>query len=245
MSTRLLLASTCALALAGPAAGADLPAAPPPPPAPIFTWAGVYLGAQVGYAWGSDKGYISGLGPLGPTVQSVSIASAVSPQGVIGGVHIGHNWQVNQFVFGLEGEVDGTTLNKTIQPAVYFSSRTRAPVQGSIRGRVGVAFDRTLLYATGGLVYAAILNSYSVLGAQNDFRTTRSGWTVGGGIEYAVTNNWSLRAEYRYSNFGFFYDGPVFSPSIFQGHRWTENQVKAGFSYKFTSAPPAAVVAKY
>lgn len=245
MSTRLLLASTCALALVAPAAGADLPAAAPPPPAPVFTWAGVYLGGQVGYAWGADKGYISGLGPLGPTVQSVSITSSASLQGLIGGIHIGNNWQVNQFVFGLEGEVDGTTLSKTIAPTVYFSSRTRSPVQGSIRGRAGIAFDRTLLYATGGLVYAGILNSYSVLGANDNFRWTRSGWTVGGGIEYALNNNWSVRAEYRYSNFGFFYDGQVVYPGIFQGHRWTENQVKAGFSYKFVSSAPPAVVAKY
>jgi outer membrane immunogenic protein len=76
-------------------------------------------------------------------------------------------------------------------------------------------------------------------------RTTRNGWTVGGGIEYAVTDNWSVRAEYRYSNFGFFYDGQVVYLGIFQGHRWTENQVKAGFSYKFVSSAPPAVVAKY
>lgn len=126
----------------------------------------------------------------------------MSPQGLIGGVHIGNNWQVSQFVFGLEGEVDGTALSKTIAPAFQFSSRTRSPVQGSLRGRVGVAFDHALLYATGGVVYAAILNSYSVLGANDNFRTTRSGWTVGGGIKYALNNNWSVRAEYRYSNFG-------------------------------------------
>ena len=76
---------------------------------------------------------------------------------------------------------------------------------------------------------------------------TRSGWTVGGGLEYAITNNWSVRAEYRYSDFGGFNDfsAKALFPNSFVRHHLTENQVQAGFSYKFDSFAPAPVVAKY
>jgi outer membrane immunogenic protein len=246
MLARILIAPTCALALAGSAAAADLPLGPPPPAAPIFTWGGFYLGGQIGYAWGADNSQLTVLsGPLGGGfLPPAYVSSAVSPAGAIGGVHIGHNWQVNQWVLGLEGEVDGTSLNKGIQPTSYLLSNTRSPVQGNIRGRIGIAFDHILVYATGGGAYAAILNAYNVLGAQGNFRTTRSGWTVGGGVEYAVDNHWSVRAEYRYSDFGYFYDGPAVFPQVFESHHWTENQVKAGFSYKFGASAPAVIAAK-
>jgi outer membrane immunogenic protein len=246
MLTRSLLASACTLALVGVAAAADLPVTPPP--VPVFTWTGVYLGGQIGYAWAKDNGNLWNYGPLGGTVVPAAfVSSATSPDGVIGGAHIGYNWQVNQWVLGLEGDVDGTSLRKTILPVSYVSSTTNLFVQGAILGRVGYAFDHLLLYATGGGTYGAIHNTYNVLnslGQVGSFQTARSGWTVGGGLEYAVNNNWSVRAEYRYSNFGFFYDSPIVY-FISESHHWTENQVKVGFSYKFTSAPSTAVAAKY
>lgn len=243
MFTRLLLASTSTLALVGFAAAADLPVTPPP--VPIFTWTGVYIGGQIGYAWAKDNGNLSNQGPLGGTiVPSAFVSSTSNSQGVLGGAHMGYNWQINQWVLGLEGEVDGTSLRKTVLPVSYVSSTTNLFIQGSILGRLGYAFDRVLVYATGGGTYGAIHNSYNVLGQVGSFPTARSGWTVGGGIAYAVNDNWSVRAEYRFSNFGFFYDTPIVY-FISQTHHWTENQVKVGFSYKFTPTPPVAVVAKY
>ena len=86
----------------------------------------------------------------------------------------------------------------------------------------------------------------------SDISKTRVGWTVGGGLEYAVTNNWSVRAEYRYSDFGRYTDFPFsgvpIAPAVFQatsGHHLTENQVQVGFSYKFDTWPPSPLVAKY
>jgi outer membrane immunogenic protein len=243
MFTRLLLATTSTLALVGFAAAADLPVTPPP--VPVFTWTGVYLGGQIGYAWAKDNGNLSNQGRLGPViVPSAFASSASSSQGVLGGAHIGYDWQVNQWVLGLRGEVDGTSLRKTVQPVSYVTSTTNLFIQGAILGRVGYAFDHVLVYAIGGGTYGAIHNSYKVLGQPDSFPTARSGWTVGGGIEYAVNNNWSVRAEYRFSDFGSFTDNPIVY-FVSESHHWTENQVKAGFSYKFTPAPPAAVVAKY
>ena len=105
-----------------------------------------------------------------------------------------------------------------------------------------------LLYATGGAEFADFENSVTGFPGFDQNSTTRTGWTIGGGIEYAVTNNWSIRAEYRYSDFGRSPDFP-FSSITFGNvsftHHLTENQVQAGFSYKFTPFAPAPVVAKY
>jgi outer membrane immunogenic protein len=243
MIRKLALSTLSALALTDVASAADLAVAPPPP---AFTWAGLYVGGQVGYGWGQDHGYLWLNGPLG----SVNVApvynapGTVSPAGVIGGAHIGYNWQVNQFVLGLEGDVNGTSLHQSINPVPYVNSNISTPIQGSIRGRVGYAIDRTLLYATGGVNFGWIHNQYNVLGGANSFSTTNTGWTVGGGVEYAIDTNWSVRAEYRYTHFHYYNDGPIVFPQVFQSHQFSQNQVQVGFSYKF-GAPSPAVIAKY
>jgi outer membrane immunogenic protein len=255
MRRQFLLASVGAIALAGSAFAADLPMQAPPPPIPIFSWTGLYLGAQIGYAWDHDSENFD-LGPtaLGAPVP-VFLASSFSdsPQGVIGGAHIGYNLQINQWVAGIEGTVDGTSINKSIfDPISGINVSTKAPIQGSLRARAGVAWDRALIYVTGGAAFTSIHNDYSVFGAgipSESISKTRSGWTVGAGIEYAVTNNWSLRAEYRYSDFGHYTDFPfaifAFPASLTVQHHLTQNQVQVGVSYKFDSLAPAPVVARY
>jgi len=261
MLHRLLFASASAVAIAGSAFAADLPSrAPPPvyiPPTPIFTWTGIYIGGQVGYAWGTQRANV--LLPGGTT-----IFNSYSAEGVIGGAHVGYNYQVNQWVLGIEGSVDGTSISKTFIPGTVFPAAlgfpagfgatytTSAPIEGSIRGRLGVAWDRVLLYATGGAAFAGVQATYSSPFASVTQSSTRVGWTVGGGVEYAVTNNWSVYAEYRYSDFGSYSHSPtsVFATAVLAGapvtvnRHFTQNQVQVGFSYRF-SAPPAPVVAKY
>ncbi len=129
-------------------------------------------------------------------------------------------------------------------------------VQGSIRGRLGIAWDRALIYGTGGIAFASfnttivirLASSPALPGTNATFSNTRAGWTAGGGIEYAITDNWSVRAEYRYSNFGHTTDFPFagalpFANSfVFLRHHLTENQVQVGFSYRFDwTAPQPAV----
>ena len=259
MLRRLLLASAGAIALAGSAFAADLPSrAPPPvyiPPAPIFTWTGFYVGAQIGYAWGtSNTNVTDGFGDF--------VSFSTQNSGVIGGGHVGYNLQYNQFVIGLEGDVDGTSLNKTISGtpfieglgAVPVTVTAKADILGSIRGRVGYAWDRVLIYATGGVPFAGLEGTlYGPFGGQVSASTTRIGWTVGGGLEYAITNNWSIRAEYRYAQFGhssFAVDNAFAFPGLAAlgviANRTTNlNRVEVGVSYKFDTAAPAPVVAKY
>jgi outer membrane immunogenic protein len=282
MFRKFLMASTGAFALVGPALAVDLPVQPPIYAPPPFSWTGLYLGGQIGYAWGNDRANVTAFVPGTPATPGTGVPPcaiceipevpgtppiflsdpfSTSPQGVIGGAHIGYNLQINQWVIGLEGTVDGTSISKTAAlgfpvDIASLTDSARATVQGSIRARAGIAFDRVLLYATGGAAFTGIQNTYSLAVSMPFFLNesiskTRAGWTVGGGIEYAITNNWSVRAEYRYSDLGHYIDYPFTTVVVPAGdtlsvqHHLTENQVQVGFSYKFDTWTPSSVVAKY
>jgi outer membrane immunogenic protein len=250
MRLQFLLASIGAIALSGSAFAAE-PLPPPPPPVPIFTWTGLYIGGQVGGAWDRDPTTVTFFSP----VVAVGDTFTNKPRGVIGGAHIGYNLQINQWVAGVEGTVDGTSIRGTaFGPVTGVSVHTREEIQGSVRARLGIAFDRVLIYATGGAAFTGIDNTYTggifAPGAFEKISRTRSGWTVGGGIAYAITNNWSIRAEYRYSDFGRYNEYPfaVFVPvgaTLFARHHLTQHQVQFGVSYRFETSPFAPVVAKY
>lgn len=233
MYRRIVSTVLAAAAFSGMARAADLPSKKSPPleVAPAFTWKGFYVGGHVGYAWAKDESANSlyGSGNI--------VSSGFDTGGVIGGLHIGYNWVWKQWVLGIEGDVDVTSLEGTVASrpgTTYFSSTSRSPVQGSIRGRVGYAFDRVLVYATGGGIWAGVLNTYHELPIGDSFSRTRESWTVGGGVEYALNNNWSARAEYRYADLGSYYDGPAKAPLYQQSHHWEENQIKLGVSWKYT-----------
>ncbi|MGO9006473.1 MAG: outer membrane protein [Beijerinckiaceae bacterium] len=248
MFRKFLMSTAAVVALGGTAFAADLPsrAEPPvyiPPPA-IFTWTGIYIGGQVGYQWGTSatQAYSLATGVLG------AVQNNYSPDGVVGGAHLGYNYQFSQFVVGLEGDIEGSSYNgsgPSLSGAYTFT--TREPVEGSIRGRVGVAWDRALVYATGGAAFGDFRHTYTGPLGFDSLSTTRIGWTVGGGVEYAVTNDWSVRAEYRYTDFGYFNDPLLNSSGGLIGDRKheTDNAVRVGFSYKFGEPPPAPVIAKY
>ena len=244
---RKFLVSTVALvAVSGTAFAADLPSrsAPPVyvPPPPIFTWTGIYVGAELGYQFGTSNAFDQG--PFFP-----GAIPSYHPSGVIGGGYAGYNWQISQFVIGIEGNVDGSSYNASVTDGLGFVSRTREPISGAVRGRVGYAWDRVLFYATGGVAFASIRNSTfdTLTGAFDQTDTGRVGWTAGGGVEYAIDNNWSVRADYRYTDYGHY---TVFEPNTsgdLVRHREFDNKVMAGISYKFAPPPPPAppVVAKY
>lgn len=254
MVRKLLLSSVALAAISGTAFAADLPSrrAPPvyaPPPVPVFSWTGFYVGGQVGYAFGRDNAAILGSGPF-----------VANPNGIIGGAHVGYNFSTQSLpvfgtafgtggVIGVEGDVDGSDYRRTtaITGAPFFPTSTnRIPIQGSIRGRLGFAVDRALFYATGGAAFADLRNSYTTTLGYDSIGHTRVGWTVGGGVEYAITNTWSLRAEYRYSDFGTYTD---FAPASGFGlvrHHDSEQRAQVGFSYKFDNPMvPSPVVARY
>lgn len=247
MIKKFLIGTVALAALSTAAFAADLPSrrAPPvyvPPPIPVFSWTGLYVGGQVGYTWGDDN-YARGTS---------------HPKGIIGGGHIGYNFAgipgfglgTGGLVFGVEGDVDGTDYRATTGAigGRIGSSTIRKDIEGSARARLGVAVDRALFYATGGAAFASFKENYytGAAGGGALLATpthTRVGWTVGGGVEYAITPAWSLRAEYRYADFGSFTDT---IGAITTTRRETEQRAQVGFSYKF-DAPlaPAPVVARY
>jgi outer membrane immunogenic protein len=206
--------------------------------------------------------------PAVPAVAAVAAVPAIpplflsdsysfDPQGVIGGAHAGYDYQFSQWVIGLEGTIDGSSLNKSVVGFPGFTDSINIPIQGAILGRVGVAFDRVLIYATGGAAIADVSNTYNAnviapvsLFVSGKVSHTRVGWTVGAGFDYAINDNWSVGVQYRYSDFGRFTDYPsaAFSPVggwFAAQHHLTENQVQFELSYKFDTTSPIPFVAKY
>lgn len=252
---KLLISAAAFAALTGPALAGYLPStkAVPAiiPPAPVFTWNGLYVGAAVGGAWTYDKllydqGYF-------PTEYTKTHGS-----GVLGGVFAGYNWQFSgNFVLGAEADIDGTSLDSkgtnfydlgTFYPLTGYVIAA-VPWQGSLRGRLGYAFGPALLYATGGLAFAQIDRKYVDTAASytGSFSNVQTGWTVGGGIEYVLSGAWRVRAEYRFTEFGLpsDYISPAVNP-YYEGsnrHTLTENAVKVGLIYSFGEPTPG--VEKY
>ena len=267
MYKKLFLASAGALALTGSAALAAEPLPPPPPPP--FTWTGPYLGLQIGGAWGPGAFDLIGINPANR--RFFFFTASNTPSGVLGGAHIGYQYQFNQIVVGVEGSVDGTSLRANSQffaPGFIrndiLNAHATLDVEGSVRAKLGLAWDRALLYGTGGVAFGGFSSNLFVNGitapvalvGNRFFSNDRVGWTAGGGVQYAVTDNWWVFAEYRYSSFGgfnnplfnFFAPGGAALATAFVDnsvHRIRENQVQAGFSYRFNLLPPPPpVVAK-
>ncbi|MDQ0454733.1 outer membrane protein [Rhizobium paknamense] len=188
MTTKLILASAAAAAAlwSSTAFAADAVSEPPAPPPvatdtapPAFSWAGGYAGIHGGYSW--LNGDFSGGG------------SETFDGGRFGGFG-GWNFDVgNNVILGLEGDVNYDWNKKNFVSGVDFGSE----FSGSARGRVGYALDRTLIYAAGG--WTATRAGFS--GAVDD-KATLNGWTIGAGVDYAVTDKIFVRGEYRYNDFG-------------------------------------------
>jgi outer membrane immunogenic protein len=190
--------------------------------APVATWTGCYIGANVGYSWGDGS---SGLA-LQPSVGAFGANGALfdgrytgSPSGALGGGQVGCNYQSGMFVVGIEADIDYLGASKTASRAgliqgLPFAGTVSQKLDwlGSVRGRVGISpGSNWLLYATGGLAYGNVSFSHrfsqddGVLppsgwaGALNDVRT---GWIAGAGVEYMVTPNWTVKGEYLYYDLG-------------------------------------------
>ena len=208
-----------------------------------------------------------GILPAGLTGAS-SLGSGA--QGVIGGLHLGYNQQFDRWVLGVEGSVDASTLQKSllqVYPDPPFSDSfssvvtgtVKSEIQGSLRARAGYSFGRLLPFVTGGVAFGSFYSDLQLAGGNTAFiftpsfasataafaasgaaSATKVGWTLGGGVEYAVNNHWSLLAEYRYTDFGHL---PISTNSsavgsVFVADRHlNQQQVQVGFSYKLFADP--------
>ena len=231
--------------LAGSAATAAdlpnyLPAAPIADPlAPTFSWTGFYVGAHGGYSWGRDRTseYFNGSNVV------IGGPFKFNGNGVFGGIHAGGNYQYGSLVAGIEADADVAGVRGGFYDPPNLAAfnpggvvRMRINAQGSLRGRLGFALDRLLIYGTGGLALADIRYSYGnpTSGVTDKTSRVRSGYTVGAGLEYAVTDNLTSSIEYRYSDFGTYnYISTAAFVGVTGGQRPRSNAVRVGLGYKF------------
>lgn len=228
---KLLLASAALVAFSSASFAADLPSRKGAPVAPVvyvpaFSWTGFYVGLQGGYQWGRSAGTLTdAVGPLG---------YGYNPKGGVFGAHVGYNYQFGGgFVAGLEGDVEWSGMKASSLSATgAYYHRTDIDWQGSVRGRLGFAFDRALIYGTGGVAFANLKRSAGIPGGAQllSYSETRAGWTLGAGLEYALTNNITMRGEYRYADYG---RSGGSNAVIADRGKVTTHTVRAGVSYKF------------
>jgi len=225
-----------AFAVAGVAAFASANAAdiaPAPvhykaPPAPIYPgWAGFYLGAHVGGAWGDLK--VTDFDELPGNFKN-------SSSGVFGGGTMGINLQSGSFVYGAELDLGAMGLShSTAQPGTggIIVSHIGSGFYWDATARLGFAFDKALVYAKGG--YAFYEGPVSITDVGEAFAQVKglNGWTVGGGLEYKLSPAWSVKGEYQFFDFG---TQRLVLPS--DGDRYdnklTIQTVKAGLNYHFS-----------
>lgn len=233
----VLLATTASIAsLSAQAADLSARADPVAPVAyvPVFSWTGFYLGGALGWMQNNPE-YTTGALLLGTPF---AVTSASSKNGLSYGLLSGYNYQVGQLVLGVEGDFTGWTIGKVRYTAVTGDFLTaQSKWGGSIRGRLGYAADRALLYVTGGAAFASNQTSIPLTGISIGGDDTRIGWTVGGGLDYAFTNNWFTGVEYRYSQFEsktFVYPIPILNLGLVGfKQELSSNQVTARIGYKF------------
>ncbi|PZU93838.1 MAG: porin family protein [Chelatococcus sp.] len=225
---RSLTAAITGLAMltAGAAGAADLrrDALPPAPELPpLFSWTGLHLGVQAGYAWGRTR--LSGV----PAVLRDDSGAA------LGGAHLGFDYQLGGIVLGAEGDVEA--LNQTSRlDGVALSGRIRQDWQASLRARLGLAFDRFLIYGTGGAAFTEIERQTfaTATGLAERATASRTGWTAGAGINFAMTDNVILGLEYRYTDFGKASFGPsLVLPGVAGEYEARSHIGRASLGYKF------------
>ncbi len=261
---------------------------------PAFSWTGFYVGLNAGYGWLNSNRNNSGFPfvgavPVGGTFLPVASSGNNNNGGFVGGIQGGYNYQFTPgagFVLGLEADIDYADLGRKNNslvvgsftlpqfPGTVFtptnllgsSRKNNNQYIGTVRLRAGYAWDRFLVFATGGLAYGGVNNNGNGFGGAFTATTapgfinpinglpgptsallggvttrsssTRAGWTIGGGVEYAVWQNWTVKAEYLYANFGNGKTAPgIFLPgvaAVINNNRSRDvNMVRLGVNYKF------------
>lgn len=202
MSRRWLAVAATCVSLTAPAGAADMAQygnygyAAPAGP---LSWTGFYLGANAGYGWGTG--------------------ASESPGGFIGGLQGGYNFQFagSPIVAGLEADFDWSGISAGAFNVDYL---------GTVRARLGFAFDRVMAYATAGFAYGQ--GQFEVAGLSNS--QSHSGWTIGAGAEFALDRNWSARAEYLYVDLGSSTYSSLIGPASVG---YDGNVLRAGVNYRF------------
>ncbi len=209
-----------------------------------FNWTGFYAGGNAGYGQAGGDASLSISG--GPLNGLVTTGSGGNVTGAMAGGQVGYNWQAGLFVFGAEADYQWSGQSKTNSQGCalgcVFQEKTSLTSFGTLRSRFGVAIDRVMIYGTGGLAYITGSDvTTATVGVASipllNVSVSGIGWTAGAGVEFAISGNWSLKAEYLYlasSNV----TGSGTLPTILGGTatetvRLHDHLGRAGINYKF------------
>ena len=256
MKKFLLGSVALAAMIAGPAMAADMPLKAPPPVV-VYSWTGCYVGGHVGGKASRTSDTTIGVNNLGIAV-GTRLYDPIFLSGAVVGAQVGCQYQfAGGWVFGIEGDgswtqSDGQTnaLNPPLNP--IFRLQVTEHWMATVRGKLGYAWDKWMVYVTGGGAWAGVRESAfcggNAVGAVNPCfviagnlgpaalsEQTLSGWTVGFGAEYALGYGWSIKGEYLYMDFS---DKTYFTPTtpvIFSEHnfRLRQSVARFGMNYKF------------
>jgi len=257
----------CALfILGGVASAADLKQpiyTKAPPPVPLWSWTGFYLGGNVGYSWGRSDTTVT----INDVTTATTLAAGNSKfnmNGAIGGFQGGYNWQTGRMVLGIETDFDWTGQRgstsficptgvcTTLGPMAATLNQ-KLDWLGTLRGRLGVTASPILFYVTGGLAYGRIKTDGTVSGFNVNLvpltagfsnSTTKTGWTIGAGVEGVISGNWTAKVEYLYVDLGTVTGGTPLAPvgvglrsgdvgSAAFSSKITDNILRVGVNYIF------------
>jgi outer membrane immunogenic protein len=172
-----------------------------------FSWTGLYVGGNIGYGWNNDSRNIAITNSSGTVVTT----PGMTPEGAFGGGQLGYNWQRGPLVLGVEADIQGSDITDGFSRIIdaggdRLNARQAIDYFGTVRGRIGFAWDRAFLYGTGGFAYGGVrdrlLVSNGALSANMTSNQTQTGSVVGAGFEVAIDRHWSVKAEYQHLDFG-------------------------------------------
>jgi outer membrane immunogenic protein len=220
MMTKLIRSGVSLAALmlaAGAASAADLPRSYKAPSyvAPAYAnWTGFYVGLNAGYGFGSSDWDVPAVSP--------------SPKGFLGGVTVGYNFQTGMWVWGVEGDINYSTMKGSVDCAGT-TCETENSWLGTARARLGYAgWNNLLPYITGGAAFGDIKATRGAVEASK----TKVGWTAGAGLEYAMWSSWSVKLEYLYVDLGSFDCGITCGAAV-DNVSFNAHVVRAGLNYRF------------
>jgi outer membrane immunogenic protein len=240
----LLTASSLAIASASAVEAADLRVYAPPPPAPVpvlyeYNWTGLYVGGHLGGLWG-HKTWTEVVGP------SMGAVIHPDPDGLLAGGQLGFNYQLGSFVYGVEASLSWTNAEgrSACLTLVGFGCNVDLDWMATLTGRVGWALGRALFYGTGGIAWVRDNYHFNAGSpAQIDVTSTRPGWLVGVGFEYAFAPSWSAKLEYNYIGFGS--EKILFAPGLVEEIGQNAHILKGAVNYRFGWPGAGPVIARY
>lgn len=205
--------------------------------APLATWGSLYIGGQVGYQWGSNRQDefvpLTGVGTPGGVFSWDS-------DGVVGGAHIGYNLPVGMgWLIGMEADLEISDVKGNFPAGPRGGVLFNQEWQGSVRARLGYYTGPVLFYATGGIAFSELqtrhTNAAGVSLPGDQYGSTEYGWTLGGGVEWMFAPAWSIRGEYRYTDYGHYGTDirPASFPALSYDQRVDFHTVRGGLTWHF------------